>query len=566
MSYFLKDWSNESTVANVGRLLARIFTKMAQAVEQQPDEFDTALEEIEQLTNANKWQEAANRLQQCAIEYPEHTSALCEWLGRVYFWELNDNANALKAFNKALENANSENTEWIAKLKRGIYYVYSNEYLEKGDNSLLPRMRKLAFYMSQYGNDTENIGTDDKPLTEKEDGYAGLEITDELYSDQFLAMPYRERKVLMPVKQYTDLEQEVVKVISIDNLPKDIVFPFGHPIANQLYIGHPLLAHKYIPFENYQLELVEDKVREFCSIAQSLGATEISIECLNSSASDSSYNGTKNASGKVNYKVADVSGSYNEDSSSRLIEDLDRSISLHQTFSPKTAPVLPENLVWYNNEPSWQRLYTQRMNGSLLTHQERIESRKSQMVESNEMKQIKGEVETLFFHGRCKMSKKEKKKYQIHIHENAVLAINITFAPIDQLTGSSSSTAALQQPASPANNTLSLSAEEQKYITEVKECLADGEIGSVERRLLNKLLMKLGISKERAAELEASLLQPQSTLTEDEQEYLEAFQEAMKEEDGVISEKKRRTLDKIMRINIISEARAKEIEQMYSAQ
>ena len=62
-----------------------------------------------------------------------------------------------------------------------------------------------------------------------------------------------------------------------------IDYPTGHPIANHLYVGHPYLAKKYMPFETYQLELVEDRVREFCYLVQCLGATEISIDCLTSS-------------------------------------------------------------------------------------------------------------------------------------------------------------------------------------------------------------------------------------------------------------------------------------------
>ena len=104
----------------------------------------------------------------------------------------------------------------------------------------------------------------------------------------------------------------------------------------------------------------------------------------------------------------------------------------------------------------------------------------------------------------------------------------------------------------------SISESEQEYLDELKECLTDGEIGGSERRLLNKLRFKLGISEEKASELEASLQKPQ--LTEEEQEYLEAYQDAM--EDGVISEKERRLLDKLMKINNISEARAKEIEML----
>ena len=97
---------------------------------------------------------------------------------------------------------------------------------------------------------------------------------------------------------------------------------------------------------------------------------------------------------------------------------------------------------------------------------------------------------------------------------------------------------------------------EHEYLEELKECLANGSISDGERRLLNKIRSKLGISEERAAELEQSLLTPH--LTEDEQEYLDAFKDAM--EDGIISDAERRLLDKMKKIYNISDERAKEIE------
>ena len=60
----------------------------------------------------------------------------------------------------------------------------------------------------------------------------------------------------------------------------------GHPVVNQLYVGHPYIPSKYIPFENYELELIEDKIREFSQIMQYLGATEINIESVNSSSNN----------------------------------------------------------------------------------------------------------------------------------------------------------------------------------------------------------------------------------------------------------------------------------------
>lgn len=102
-----------------------------------------------------------------------------------------------------------------------------------------------------------------------------------------MEQPYNKRKTLLVVNEYSDLRQERLSVININTLPyTNIEFPIGHPVAYQLYIGHPYIAQKYIPFESYELELIEDKIREFCQIMQSLGAMEITIECLNSSTND----------------------------------------------------------------------------------------------------------------------------------------------------------------------------------------------------------------------------------------------------------------------------------------
>lgn len=100
--------------------------------------------------------------------------------------------------------------------------------------------------------------------------------------------------------------------------------------------------------------------------------------------------------------------------------------------------------------------------------------------------------------------------------------------------------------------------EEQEYLDELKECLADGEIGPRERRLLDKLASKLGISPERAAELEASLSKP--SLTAEEKEYLEEVQAVLA--DGEISDKERRLLDKLRKMLNLSEERAKELENL----
>ena len=117
---------------------------------------------------------------------------------------------------------------------------------------------------------------------------------------------------------------------------------------------------------------------------------------------------------------------------------------------------------------------------------------------------------------------------------------------------------------SSSKNTLSsdldLKNNEQEYLETLKTIYEeDGEISSRERRLLNRLREKLGISERRAQELEDSLKQPQ--LTADEQEYLDEYR-ALLDGDNIISNKERRLLEKVRTMLCISERRARELENL----
>ena len=87
------------------------------------------------------------------------------------------------------------------------------------------------------------------------------------------------------------------------------------------------------------------------------------------------------------------------------------------------------------------------------------------------------------------------------------------------------------------------SANELEYMDEYKNCLADGnDISEKERRLLNKLANSLNISPKRVEELEELCTNP--SLSAEEKEYLEEYRACI-DEDGNISDKERRLLDKL---------------------
>ena len=106
-----------------------------------------------------------------------------------------------------------------------------------------------------------------------------------------------------------------------------------------------------------------------------------------------------------------------------------------------------------------------------------------------------------------------------------------------------------------SSSSASVTSEEQEYLEEIRACLDnDGEITSRERRLLDRLRKSLGITEARAKELEASV----NSMSDDEKEYQEELKACL--EDGTISDRERRLLDRLRKSLGISEERAKAIE------
>lgn len=106
---------------------------------------------------------------------------------------------------------------------------------------------------------------------------------------------------------------------------------------------------------------------------------------------------------------------------------------------------------------------------------------------------------------------------------------------------------------------VSLRKEEQEYLDEYRDIISEGEISDRNRRFLNKIMKANGINEVRAKQLEQLAMQS-SSLSEEEQEYLDEYREIISE--GEISARDQRFLDKLKKSNGISDERAKELESM----
>lgn len=537
ISHLLKDIDDEELCKEYGEMFAKIFTEMAktQVAESDDEILSRTAQEYDKLIEEGKEEDAL----QLALNFREEQQNVffTPFIAGIYHKRGQDK-KAIQILDEDITELAEDNLRQKSNL---AYYKYSIY----GDSGNELEARKICLYVVKNAPSDLTSWND---VNIQEDATNDFAKYEDYFVQHFLEQPYNERKLIVPVKSYSDLSQKTLSVIDINNLPS-IHFPMGHPVANQLYVGHPYIPSNYIPFENYELTFIEDKVREFCQIMQYLGATEINIECINTSSSNRDTNLQQKGSGGVNYKLASVSGEAERNRTNKFLEDISQSINLHQKFYPKSKPMLPPDLVWYAHEPSWQRLYNQRMQGALMEHEERIETKKSQVVENSELKHISAEVKWLFVEANGNWEQSMEEKFEAH--DNAILAIHVKFAPLESLQNETVS----QQPMLESKK--ELTTEDEEYLEELKACLEeDGEISSKERRLLDRLRNRLGISVERAEELEKSLQEMQ--LTEEEKEYLEEYQACL--EEGEISSKERRLLDRLRDKLGISEERAREIE------
>lgn len=233
--------------------------------------------------------------------------------------------------------------------------------------------------------------------TEKNESKNNFNKVEKFFLEEYLKKDYSKRKLLMPIKNIEDVyTSKTATLFPIKNMPK-ISFPLGHPIENELYVAHPYTSNKYVTFDNYEIDFLNERVHEFCELAQALGATEVTIETI--STKERNYDLTKNTSGefKSNLGVKDIKieagPESKHDEKTSDVESILHGISIYQTFSkPKKEITLPKNLTWFDHEPSWQQLYRQRMMGNLVEHREKIESRASRVIQESELRNFKAEL------------------------------------------------------------------------------------------------------------------------------------------------------------------------------
>ena len=480
----------------------------------QPDETpDEAKERIEELMNAQNYSKA-----EAACNAYQESHGYDLWVG-------------MQQTTIALQQGDNERGLQEAEQ---VYNTIREQYGEDpyGENPWPPIagdvLAAISYFKQQAGNyemarffafySVEFSEPSKKDIRRKQ-----YEEFNRLYSENFLNIDIERRRLLLLVKEISNLNSNTdqIAVLEMQHIGSDLHFPTTHPVPNKLYIVHPCNSSRYVPFDDYELDLLKEKQQEFCRIAQCLGATELSIE--------------------------------SEDGRSRS-SALRRELILTRHFNPTQTPFVPDDWLWFDCMSSWIWMATQRLQGVLIEHVEEMSSQYINYVTASLPKPEVIREDFMQLIGVDGNLGREMEKV-FEEKANVSYSIHVKFAPISvQYTAIAKEVISLPQQSDSSKTTA-----EQEYLTAYKECLANngGEFSDSERRLLERMRKSLGISVKRAAELEDSLT-PALQLTEAESEYLEEYKLCAAE--GSITDSERRLLNRMRKTLGISDERAIEIE------
>ena len=495
-----------------------------------------------QLAQENKYSEAIE-----AVNYYITIESSIElYVTRAFIYydraiKSNDNKNllqeALTEIEKTIDHCKDHKECWeLHKYKGHIL-----ELMGKTTNSRNAYMRSLAEAPEEQKYELQNR------ITKLEEANA------DLWDNYTLRVPYKERKYIMLVEdsKIKNCAVSGITIFNSSNVPSCINFYDNMPLNNELYVGHPYNPSVYIPYNQAEDILFQDKIQEFCYILQQLGAEEITITSLKGR----KINKTNNK--KEELEVAANAGIFANaflnicSSTSNLMDRTSHEqYDVKYVYDPIDMPEMPSETIWYQNQPKWQQLVQSRIDGNTLEYTECISSKLTFFTSSSEKEDIKAKLKVLMANIEGRSYEEEEKQLREEIE--TIWRVSVKFRSKNLL-----------QEKSQSRNTISstLTYKEKEFLNEVRFCIEDdGIIDNSEQIYLNKTREKLGLTEERAKEFQESLLKPQ--FTENEKEYINALSELMI--DGQIPESAQRIVERFRNLYEIDEQRANEIEKKYA--
>lgn len=389
-------------------------------------------------------------LTRIASKFENKQLILYDEINRKFIEGLEDDANELSKQYFKLFGDNGLYSSSIRFIRGSIYYKQG-----KFDNAL----NEINYEINNYSLENQSISLfklnelKSLILNAESDNYSALQIlqntlplaqtnedkfriknsidkTYELFIQNFDHINYSKRKLIFVDSEIRDYTPTTFSILDKNILP-DLKFPMGHPVEDEFYVGHPYNSKHYFPLETSENELFIERINEYCYLLQCLGATQIdiiSVKGLDTEKLEKENVNTK-SEGKYQGNKGELDITNNTESNKE--ESLNQTIGITQNFSPVKKPYLPNDLIWFNHESSWQTLFKQRMNGSILKHVENIDTNNNRLFTDQEYHKVKAEFSNLLVTAKIEHTKDINKKFKQK--EFTHWSITVTFAPITDL-------------------------------------------------------------------------------------------------------------------------------------
>jgi hypothetical protein len=126
-------------------------------------------------------------------------------------------------------------------------------------------------------------------------------------------------------------------------------FPPGHPRDQTMYVAHPAKPMVYYTAATFHRMAFEHKFSEAIRLLMSLGATHISVEHV------------KGWSQEFSAKVSAGIPKAKTDAAAKKTESNASKLLFEANLKNDKEPILPQGLVWYEHEPTWQAVAAGRL-------------------------------------------------------------------------------------------------------------------------------------------------------------------------------------------------------------
>lgn len=339
-----------------------------------------------------------------------------------------------KEWAKFLISGKDYDTEHLIRSREGGYGVIIDKTVEES----IEFLEQLNTW--EYSNESSWEDNDEMLNLYADELMNDIQLTKDKFI--FSLRPYHDRQFIFTVRDLDHIggcydETDNIKyVFPLDELPKDISFPMGHPQANTLYYAHPLRP-VYLPFENAQLTLFYEKVQEMCRLFQCLGATKITARCLKGNKISSNVMASSAVSAEGGYKIISGSGGVKNQTNASTDSETRDEMFMTQTFSPYKAPYCPKDLVWTKKDPELLSLIKQRMEGGLLDFTKRVSSYETSNMSQNLITDVKAAFQNLM--GNVSANYSASLDTTFSSTQETEWEISVEFKPLDELPSVSES-------------------------------------------------------------------------------------------------------------------------------